>query len=382
MAGLYLHIPFCKKRCVYCDFFSTTDSALKKDYLEALLLELNARCDYLHGEPIETVYFGGGTPSQLSSADLGRLLEAIYRYYPVSKHPEITIEANPDDLSQTYIFDLQKLSVNRISIGIQSFNDDELRLLNRRHTAQEAATAVEFCKEAGLTNISIDLMYGLPGQTTASWLESIERALALNVSHLSAYCLTFEEGTALADMLERQVVKPIDDDLSERFFRTLIQKLTTSGFVHYEISNFAGRSEAFPEGRISLHNTSYWKGAHYLGVGPSAHSYDGISRSRNESSLQKYIQAMRAHPSEWFETEYLSAKDQYNDFVITRLRTMWGVSVKELRQRFGEERTRYFLAQSEPFFCSGLLKMKGDCVKVSPAGIYLSDAIMRETIVS
>lgn len=380
MAALYLHIPFCEKRCVYCDFFSTTDITLKRDYLEALLLELEARHDYLRGEPIETLYFGGGTPSQLSPADLKRVLDAIYQYYPVSKHPEITFEANPDDLSESYVSALCDLSINRISIGIQSFNDDELRLLNRRHTAREAEVVVKLCRDAGITNISIDLMYGLPGQTVASWSDSIERALALDVSHLSAYSLTYEEGTLLTKMLEKQLIEPIDDDLSERFFRILIQKLTASGFAHYEISNFARRSDAFPEGRVSIHNSSYWNGTHYLGVGPAAHSYDGQSRSWNESSLQKYIQTMRRNPHERFETEWLDTRTLYNDYIITRLRTMWGVSLSELQQAFGEERMRYFMKKSEPFFRLGLLKTDGDCVKVSSDGIFLSDAIMRETI--
>lgn len=379
MAGIYIHVPFCIKRCIYCDFFSSTDSAYKEAYISALLRELEAKRIYLQ-EPVDTIYFGGGTPSCLQSPDFEKIGATIDRYYTVSAHPEITIEANPDDLSDAYVGSLRSLPVNRISVGIQSFQDRALRFLNRRHTAREAIDAVERCKNAGIHNISIDLMYGLPEQDVASWSSDIEQAVALDVSHISAYNLTYESGTPIYKMVEAGVVQPADDDVCELLFRLLTEKLTDAGFVHYEISNFARRTKTYPDGCISLHNTSYWKGVHYLGVGPAAHSYDGKSRSWNVSSVPDYIRMMQEDPAAFGETEELDARTRYNDYIITRMRTIWGISLTELKQVFGEERAHYFSAQAERFFCLGLLKKEGDCVKVSPDGFFVSDAIMRELV--
>ncbi len=380
MAGLYVHIPFCVKRCIYCDFYSNIDMGYKEAYIDALLYEMDIRRDYLQGEIVETIYFGGGTPSQLRPRDLEKLLDGIYRIFPVSGHPEITLEANPDDLSDGYVSSLKTLPFNRVSIGVQSFDDGELRLLNRRHTAQEAFRAVARCKEAGLANISIDLMYGLPEQTMEIWLHTISKALELDVSHISAYNLTYEEGTAIYKMMESGILKPVGDELCEQFFRILTEKLTSAGFIHYEISNFALRSESYPDGRISLHNSSYWNGSHYLGLGPSAHSYGGKSRSWNVSSISGYMKAIDDRSEELYETEILDERARYNDFIITRMRTMWGVSLGELRREFGEERERYFLEKSERFICFNMLKKQGEFVKVTSEGIFVSDAIMRELI--
>jgi oxygen-independent coproporphyrinogen-3 oxidase len=353
----------------------------KEACIAALLSEMDIRHNYLQGEMVETIYFGGGTPSRLQPRDLEKLLDGIYRIFPVSDHPEITLEANPDDLSDSYVSSLKNLPVNRISIGIQSFDDRELRLLNRRHTAQEALRSVARCKNAGWTNISIDLMYGLPEQTMEIWLHTIDKAIELDVSHISAYNLTYEEGTVIYKMMECKKLKLVEDELCEQFFRKLTEKLTSAGFIHYEISNFAGRSAFYPDGRISLHNSSYWNGTRYLGLGPSAHSYDGKSRSRNVSSISGYIGAINNRSGELYETEVLDERARYNDFIITRLRTMWGVSLDELRREFGKERERYFLEKSEAFMCYNMLKKQGDFVKVTSEGIFVSDAIMRELIV-
>ena len=380
MAGLYVHVPFCAKRCVYCDFYSNTDMECKDTYMSALLREMELRRDYLHGENVDTIYFGGGTPSQLQSYNFEQIFERIYRIFSVSDNPEVTIEANPDDLSDSYISSLKTLPVNRISIGIQSFADKELRLLNRRHTSREAVDAVARCKDAGLENISIDLMYALPGQTEESWAYNLDKAIALDVSHISAYSLTYEEGTSIFKMMERKEIEPVDDDLCEQFFRLLKKKLADAGFVHYEISNFAKCSDSFPEGRISLHNSSYWNGTHYLGLGPSAHSYNGVSRSWNVSSISGYIKALKDGSAEVRETELLDDVAKYNDFIITRLRTMWGVSLNELKRQFGEKRERYFLEKSEPFLRLNMLKKQGGIVKVSEESIFISDAIIRDLI--
>jgi oxygen-independent coproporphyrinogen-3 oxidase len=352
----------------------------KDDYLSAVIREMKMRRDYLSGEPVKTVYFGGGTPSLLSACDFERLFDAIYQLFPFLPDSEITVEVNPDDLSEEYISSLAKLPFNRISAGIQSFNEADLRLLNRRHTAADAMKAVYRCKDAGFDNISIDLIYGLPGQTAGEWSDNIEKAIALDVSHISAYNLTYEDGTPIYDKVKRGDVQPVEDDLCELFFFMLRQKLVDADFVHYEISNFAKSSPSYPEGRISLHNSSYWTGVRYLGVGPSAHSYNGESRSRNISSLSTYIRAINEKSEIPHETEYPDERTKYNDFVITRLRTMWGISLDELRKEFGKKMECCFLKKSEPFLRSKKLKVEGGYVKISPDSLFISDTIMRELI--
>ncbi|MDR2775885.1 MAG: radical SAM family heme chaperone HemW [Tannerella sp.] len=382
MAGLYVHVPFCLKRCIYCDFYSGTRMEEYKDgYISALIREMEMRRDYLCGETVNTVYFGGGTPSQLEIYDFERLFDVMYRLFPFPRNPEITVEANPDDLSDEYVFSLTRLPFNRISIGIQSFSDEDLRLLNRRHTAVDAAKAVSRCKDAGFDNISIDLIYGLPGQTADRWSDNIERAVMLDVSHISAYHLTYEEGTLIDEMRKRGDIHPVEDELCESFFYMLIDKLADAGFIHYEISNFAKISPSYPDGRISIHNSSYWKGIHYMGIGPSAHSYNGDSRSWNVSSVSEYIREINGKGEIPCETEYPDERMKYNDFVITRLRTMWGVSPDELRKEFGEERMCWFLKKSESFLCSKKLKIEGGYVKIAQKGFFISDMIMRELIV-
>ncbi|MDR3250386.1 MAG: radical SAM family heme chaperone HemW [Tannerella sp.] len=376
MAGLYVHIPFCVKRCIYCDFYSNTDLGRKGEYVSALVREMEMRSDAMKNSVIETVYFGGGTPSQLCASDFGRLFDAAYRCFSVAAAPEITLEANPDDLSDTYVESLKQFPFNRISIGIQSFIDDELRRLNRRHTAREALDAVYRCKDAGFDNISVDIMYGLPSQTTECWEYNVDKAVELDVQHISAYCLTYEEGAAIYEMRERGDVQPVDDDLSEVFFRRLVEKLADAGFVHYEISNFAKCSPDYPDGRVSLHNSSYWNGTHYVGLGAAAHSYDGDTRSWNVSSTSDYIRSIIEDDVIPCEIECLNERMKYNDFIITRLRTMRGVSPKELEKEFGEARKHEFLEKIHPFLCSEMLKIQGEYVKVDYKGIFLCDAII------
>lgn len=375
MAGLYIHIPFCAKRCLYCDFFSSTDMRVKERYVEALIREMVLRHGYLGGEAIETIYFGGGTPSQLTAQDFKRLFEAIGRWFDIRRCEEITLEANPDDITPAYLESLGDLPFNRISMGVQSFCDADLRFLNRRHTAEQAERAVALCKRAGLTNISIDLIYGLPGQTLAAWEENLDQAIALDVPHLSAYHLIYEEGTPLFRLMEAGKVRPVDEETSVALFSALIDRLRAAGYVHYEISNFAR------PGCRSRHNSSYWTGKKYLGLGPSAHSYNGSDeREWNVSSLARYLEGIAGERPE-IANERLDLRTLYNEFVITGLRTREGISLDELAGRFGEEWLRYCREQAEPFLRQGLLRL-GDNgrLTLSRAGIFISDGIMSDLL--
>ena len=262
MAGLYIHIPFCTKRCLYCDFFSNTEMKYKEPYLSAVIRELELRKDYLEGEPVETIYFGGGTPSQLQAADFSRIFEAIHRLFDVSPCAEITLEANPDDMTPGYVAGLQTLPFNRVSMGVQSFKEEDLRFLNRRHNREQALLAVDLCKKNGLENISVDLIYGLPGQTLEEWKQNLDTVIRLDIPHISAYHLIYEEGTALYKLKEAGKITPVDEDLSVALFTSLIDQLTANGYLHYEISNFAR------PGMLSRHNSSYWIGKKSLGKVP------------------------------------------------------------------------------------------------------------------
>jgi len=381
MAGLYVHIPFCLSRCGYCDFYSCTQLEYKDAYLAALLQEIELRKDAWKDEVFDTIYIGGGTPSLLQRPSLADLLNSIYHTFSVSEHPEITIEANPNDLSETYVSSLKNLPFNRISIGIQSFNDRELQLLNRRHTAQEAIEAVERCRRAGIENISVDLIYGIPRQTIEDWSQTLDKVTDLDITHISAYHLSYEEGTVIYQQMRNGEVQPVDEETSEACFFLLVKKLTKAGFLHYEISNFARISPAYPLGQIAIHNTSYWKGVHYLGLGASAHSYDGQSRFWNVASLQTYIYNVRANNGVWFESEKLDERAKYNDYIITRLRTKWGISLKDFQREFGVKKKDDFLIKSTNLIDSNKLQIEGDIIKVSFESIFITDAILRELIV-
>jgi len=375
VAGLYLHIPFCAKRCIYCDFYSNTEIGYKADYVAALIKEMSLRRDYFHGQTVETIYFGGGTPSLLQAPDFEAIFEAIYRYFPLSATPEITLEANPNDLSPEYIASLRNLPFNRISIGVQSFDDADLRFMNRRHDAKEAVFAVNRCKDAGLTNISIDLIYGIPEQKATAWSRNLAKAIELDVPHISAYNLTFEEGTPLYKIKERgEAAMPSDDDC-ERFYKMLTDTLTDAGYVHYEISNFAKPDPLHPEGVISLHNSSYWNGTHYLGLGASAHSFDGQSRSWNVASVSDYIEALKKDELP-HEIELLDERKRYNDFIITRLRTARGIPLDTLMNEFGETLNLRFFEKIRHFEDINFLKREAGCVKLSKEKYFVSDAIM------
>ena len=426
MAGIYIHIPFCKTRCIYCDFFSSTLMNKKTQYVEALCKELELRKDYLEGEEIQTIYFGGGTPSLLSANDFKKIFaqltplnplkgtlapektEINYGLSPLARRSlrlrrvknkallcnyasqrlafsndvvgdyaepelgrEITLEANPDDITPEYLESLKNLPFNRISIGIQSFNDAELRFLNRRHNAQKAIQAVKMCRDYGFSNISIDLMYGLPNQTMKIWEDTLGQALNLNIQHISAYHLIYEEETKLYELLKQRKITPAEEDLSVEMFSKMIDVLESNGFEHYEISNFA------QPGFISQHNSSYWNGTHYLGIGASAHSFNGKVRHWNISDLDQYIQRINQGdlPS---ETEIIGEKEAYNDFILTRMRTMKGMDLNELEILFGAEKKMYCLNQAQKHIDNQTVQIQENYLKLTRKGIFISDGIMSD----
>ncbi|WP_243349150.1 radical SAM family heme chaperone HemW [Parabacteroides sp. FAFU027] len=371
MAGIYIHIPFCKTRCSYCDFYSSTQEQWVERYVDAICKELQLRKDELPDITIQTIYFGGGTPSQLSITDFEKVFSVINQYYRVDSGAEITLEANPDDLSEDYIRGLLQLPFNRISIGIQSFIDGELEKINRRHSAQQAKDAVWCCSRLGFSNISIDLMYGLPGQTLSDWSYNLNEAIKLPVQHISAYHLIYEKGTKLHSQLKAGKVKEADEQLSLDMFDLLRKKLSAHQFVHYEISNFA------LDKYFSKHNSSYWKGVPYLGIGASAHSYNGINRSSNRADLKNYIENIET--GNWSpEIEKSNIYSRYNDLIITSLRTMWGLNLDDLKTQFGNELYRYCLDEARGFIDKKWLVDDGKCLKITDCGLFMSDAIMAQ----
>lgn len=373
MAGLYIHVPFCAKRCLYCDFFSNTEMKYKEPYLAAVIRELELRKEYIGGEAIETIYFGGGTPSQLQTEDFRCIFEAISRLYEVSPDAEITLEANPDDMTPEYIAGLATLPFNRVSMGVQSFKEEDLRFLNRRHNPMQAVRAVQLCKANGLNNISIDLIYGLPGQTIEEWNRNLDTAISLDIPHISAYHLIYEEGTALYKLKEAGKISPVEEEVSVALFTALIDRLKATGYQHYEISNFAR------PGMISRHNSSYWTGRKYIGIGPSAHSYNGENRQWNVSSLPAYLHGIE-NGSPDTEIENLDINTRYNDFIITGLRTMWGIKLNDIQQQFGQDKLIYCQKQAAPYLKQGLLIQKDDTLTLSGEGIFISDGIMSDLL--
>lgn len=371
MAGIYIHIPFCKKRCIYCDFYSTTMHQLQGQYIEALKKEIAERSGYADREPVETIYFGGGTPSQLAPDTIDEIIGHIRHIFSITDNPEITIEANPDDLNDNFLEGLRHTDVNRISIGIQTFDDRRLQFLNRRHTAEQAVNAVQRCQDYGYGNISIDLIYGFPEETLGSWTRDIETAISLNVTHISAYHLIYEEGTRLYEMLKRHYVSEISEDLSVEQFTTLMTRLKEAGFEHYEISNFC------KPGYCSRHNSSYWLDKKYIGCGPSAHSYNKVNRQWNIADLKQYIDRVM-NGRKYYETEELDMHTRYNDYVMTSLRTAWGAKLSTLEQKFGSEMLEYFMKNAEPNIRYGNLIKDNDTIRLSENGIFISDSIMSD----
>ena len=374
MAGIYIHVPFCKRKCGYCSFYSTTRLEIKAGYLQALRKELQQRRDYLNGEQVQTIYFGGGTPSLMEPAEIQSVIDTIKQLHSVADNPEITVEANPDDLTLAYISQLAQTSVNRLSIGIQSFDDEMLVLMNRRHTAQQAIDAVMNCQQAGYGNISVDLIYGLPQMTADDWRRQLDNVARLNVQHLSAYHLSYEEGTAFGLKLKQHKLEEVSEDESLEQFEILTDWAKTAGFEHYEISNFA------KPGFRSRHNSSYWNRTIYLGVGPAAHSYNRTTRSWNTANTAEYIKGIESD-SCVSEEEKLSPTDIFNDYVITALRTSSGIDMEYLEREQPRQMVEYLKHQAESFVADGKLEYSANHLKLTHSGIFVSDEIMESLIV-
>ena len=365
MAGIYIHIPFCAKRCIYCGFFSTVREDEAARYVQAVCRELELRQDYLEGAPVRTIYFGGGTPSRLTTDQIGRIIDGISRVFGLDNIEELTVECNPDDITSGYIAQLRSIGVNRISMGVQTFNDDMLRFLHRRHTAVQALDAVRTCRESGITNISIDLMYGLPGQSLEMFRTDLETALSASVQHISSYCLSYEDGSPLKRMLSEHKVVTATDELCSSMFTLMCQTLRDAGFDHYEISNFC------KPGYHSRHNSSYWDGTPYLGLGAAAHSYNGISRQWNPSDLDVYMTGIE-HGTPQFEIEHLSSTDLYNEKLMLSLRTSRGLKLSTLTTP-----DRLSVLQSaEPLISNGSLILENNHLRIPEPSMFISDSII------
>ena len=370
MAGIYIHIPFCKSRCIYCGFYSTTMLSLRHKYVKAVCREMELRHGYVD-EAVETVYLGGGTPSLLGASELDMLFQYIYKVFKVSDDAEITMECNPDDINENFTDMLARTPVNRVSLGVQTFSDARLKLLRRRHDTAEVTKAVDLLRRCGIGNISIDLMFGFPGETLDDWTADINKALELNVEHISAYSLMYEEGTKLFDMLEREQIHEIDDELSLKMYDELTARLTLNGYEHYEISNFARR------GYRSRHNGNYWRQVPYIGLGAAAHSFDLKSRQWNVADVASYIEGIDMGEVR-AERETLTPETTFNDIITTAMRTREGVDMEYIERHLGKRYKDFLTANSARYVSEGLIETDGSHVRLTHKGIYISDMIMSE----
>ncbi|MEG0848779.1 MAG: radical SAM family heme chaperone HemW [Flavobacterium sp.] len=373
MSGIYIHIPFCKQACHYCDFHFSTSMKKKDEMVLALAKEIAMRKNELldsarsDNEIVETIYFGGGTPSVLSNEEIIFLISEVYKNYTVSENPEITLEANPDDLSAERILELSKSPINRLSIGIQSFYEEDLKMMNRAHNSAEAKKCLEEATKY-FDNISLDLIYGIPGMTDEMWKQNIETALSFGVPHISSYALTVEPKTALSKLIQTGKIAEPQDEAASNHFMILVDTLQKNGFVHYELSNFG------KENYFSKNNSAYWLGKKYIGIGPSAHSYDGEKRGWNIANNSLYLKAIQNNELP-IETEILTISDRYNEYIMTGLRTIWGVSLERIENEFGLEYLNYLKKQSQKFLDDGLLSIENNILKPTPRGKFLTDGI-------
>ncbi|PIF69431.1 radical SAM family heme chaperone HemW [Flavobacterium sp. 2] len=373
MSGIYIHIPFCKQACHYCDFHFSTSMKKKNEMVLALAKEIAMRKNELldsarsDNEIVETIYFGGGTPSVLSNEEIIFLISEVYKNYTVSENPEITLEANPDDLSAERILELSKSPINRLSIGIQSFYEEDLKMMNRAHNSAEAKKCLEEATKY-FDNISLDLIYGIPGMTDEMWKQNIETALSFGVPHISSYALTVEPKTALSKLIQTGKIAEPQDEAASNHFMILVDTLQKNGFVHYELSNFG------KENYFSKNNSAYWLGKKYIGIGPSAHSYDGEKRGWNIANNSLYLKAIQNNELP-IETEILTISDRYNEYIMTGLRTIWGVSLERIENEFGLEYLNYLKKQSQKFLDDGLLSIENNILKPTPRGKFLTDGI-------
>ena len=367
MSGIYVHIPFCKQKCHYCNFHFSVSIKNKRKLIDALIMEIEIQKDFLEDQTITSLYFGGGTPSILSKEELLYIKDAITKYYSFNEGMEFTIEANPDDLNRAFLEDLKLIGVNRLSVGIQSFIDEELSLMNRAHNSAEAKSCIKTALELGFDDISIDLIFGIPGSDMKSWKSNLNKALEFKVPHFSIYNLTVEDKTALAHFVRKGKVKMIDEALMAEQFDYTHDLLTENEFEHYEISNYS-----LP-GRYAKHNTAYWQGEPYLGLGPSAHSFDGKKRQWNIASNSKYITALE-QGSISSDSELLTKTDHYNEFVLTGLRTMWGCNKNRLKA-FGSTFENHFLREAQVYIKDSFLSEKGDAFCLTKKGLLFADKI-------
>ncbi len=371
MAGIYFHIPFCKTRCNYCDFYKTTLLGLKKDLLDGLHQELITRQDYLGQERISSIYLGGGTPSLLDPGEINHLLAMVYRLFKVDDQVEITLEANPDDLSLDYLISLRDIKVNRLSIGIQSFIDEHLLLMNRRHSSKIAHQAITLAEKAGFDNLSMDLIYGIPGMSMKQWKENLEITSDLPVQHVSAYHLTLEKDTVFHEWKRAGKLHEVDEEESWQQFDMLAEKLENAGFEHYEISNFA------KPGCYSKHNTNYWRQEKYMGIGPSAHSYDLSSRQWNVPEIEKYTGGLKNKEDIFFEKEELDSFTRFNEYIMTGLRTTWGIDMNHVKNEFGEKLHEFLLEQLRQCPNDVFVNEQGK-IRLNKKGMFLSDSVISQ----
>ncbi|MBA2406388.1 MAG: radical SAM family heme chaperone HemW [Chitinophagales bacterium] len=371
MAGIYIHIPFCKQACNYCDFHFSINHELKEKVTVAILKEMELQKNYLSSEPIQSIYFGGGTPSLLSKQELQQIFNRLHQLFNIENSAEITLEANPDDLTAEKIAELQSCGINRLSIGIQSFYNKDLRWMNRVHTAEQAESAVKLSQDMGFNNISIDLIYGLPHSTTDEWEENLNKAFELNIQHLSCYSLTVEPRTPLAAFIKKGKVQDLKEELTATQFELLMKTAYENGWIHYEISNFCR------ENYYSKHNASYWTGEKYLGLGPSAHSFNGLTRQWNISNNHKYLIALKDEKVP-FKVESLSITQQFNEYIITSLRTMWGTDLEKIKNRFNATYSNEVILKAKKFENSGSLLCSDKKISLTNKGKLLADRIILE----
>jgi len=371
MAGIYIHIPFCKKICSYCDFYKIILPGDYSSFIDALISEAEMRKSYIAGESVSTIYFGGGTPSVLPLKETGRILDRLSDLFEIENNCEITIELNPDDIDPSYLKGIKKLNFNRVSLGIQSWRDKDLLLLNRRHNAEQAGKALTDTFNAGFENVTIDLIYGIPGMSSTDWIANLEKTFSFDIKHLSAYHLTIEPDTVFGKMKKKGTLTEIDEEESANQFNILIDKAEKAGFIQYEISNFG------KEGYFSRHNTSYWKQINYLGLGPSAHSFNNYSRQWNVKNVTKYINSIRNNKP-FFEGEELSIKTRFNEYIMTSLRTMWGIDLEFIEKAFEKEGYDYIINTAGKFKDYGLIKQENKNLILTNQGKMISDNIISE----
>ncbi len=371
MAGIYVHIPFCKSRCIYCDFYSTPYTDRIDEYINTVLREAETRREELT-EPVTTVYFGGGTPSQLSTPQLTRLITGLRERVNLSQVEEFTVEVNPDDITTEWVEAAVAAGVNRVSMGVQSFNDNELLFMRRRHNAAEAIAAVHTIQRAGVSNMSIDLIYSIPGQTIESWRETIATALMLNVQHISAYELSYERGTELSRQAMLGQFEPIEEDTTIQMYHTLASELAAAGFEHYEVSNFA------KPGFRSRHNSAYWQRVPYLGLGAAAHSFNGRRRSYNPDRFDAYITAIETFGKAYKLEPQFTREEKYDEMIFLGLRTIDGLDLRSVSRRFGKSNAERIKRLIQPFIASGDAVLDSCFLRLTEKGLLLSDTIIRE----